>query len=1058
MPMWVSPSSVTPTTIFAERPFDHKLSVGNNIIGQATSIKKTYANIGTLRLKHNNAEQNQKEIPRLDISNDSLQKKIRLNSKDYKILLQRCVKRKALAEGRRLHAHMVENGFNPGIVIWNNLLNMYVKCGAMEDARQMFESIPERDVVSWTVIIGGYSRCGRGEEALKMFSDMLLLGVKPGRFTFASILRGCATMGRLERGKGVHGQIFRNGYCGDVCVSNALVTMYGKCGSMDDARQVFDEMPEQDVVSWTAMITGYVQNGYEEEALGIFYQMQLAGIEPDPFTFGIILRAYASLEAIEQGKQVHSYIMKGKLETDVSLENALVDMYAKCGKIWDAFRIFDGMIVRDEVSWNSMIRGCAQNDYREETFKLFVQMQDAGIRLDDYTFTSVLRVCAEMGALQQGKEVHGHITRVGFDSNAFVASALVDMYAKCNNMKHAYNVFVKVSNGNRNSWSAMVGGYAFNGYGEKALKLFGAMHRLSMDIDDFVLASVLNVCANQVALREGKEVHGYAIKSGFERNIFVGSSLVDMYAKCGNVEAAMEMFQKMPKQNVVSWSALIAGYSQNEREDEALHLYKEMFLTNIKPNQFTFTSLLVACANLAELEKGKEIHCQIIKLGFDSDVCVGNTLINMYTKCGNMWDASKVFGDMLIQDDVSWNAMIAGHAKRDSGDTVFRIFLEMQWAGNKPDEFTLASVIGVCANQAFLEQGKQVHCYSIKTGLEPDICVGNALVDMYCKCGSMIDAFKCFEKISKRNVVTWTTMIAGCAQHGEGKKALQLFGQMQRAGIKPNRITFICVLSACSHMGLVQEAYYYFNNMKADYGVTPTVEHYACMVDVLGRAGKLAKAESLINRMPFEPNSLIWRTLLSACRVHGNIQLGKQAAKHLLELEPQDSAAYVLLSNIYTAAGRWDSAREVRRIMEQRGVKKEPGCSWIELKNRVHTFFVEDRSHEQTDEIYAKLFELTVQIKAAGYVPDTKFVLHDVEDEQKGHFLCYHSERLAMAFGLINTPPHRPLRIVKNLRICGDCHNATKLISKVVDRELVVRDSIRFHHFKNGKCSCGDYW
>jgi pentatricopeptide repeat protein len=301
-------------------------------------------------------------------------------------------------------------------------------------------------------------------------------------------------------------------------------------------------------------------------------------------------------------------------------------------------------------------------------------------------------------------------------------------------------------------------------------------------------------------------------------------------------------------------------------------------------------------------------------------------------------------------------------------------------------------------------------------------------------------------------------MIAGCAQHGHGKDALQLFERMEHAGVKPNHITYVCVLSACSHVGLVDEGRRYFDEMSQKHGITAKVEHFACMVDLLGRTGHLGEAEILINEMPFEPCALLWRTLLGACRIHGNIGIGKHAAERILELEPEEVSTYVLLSNIYAAAGKWDDVVSVRKLMRDRGVKKEPGISWIEVKNKVHTFLVRDKSHPQTKQIYSKLEELTRQMEVAGYVPDTNFVLHDVDEEHKDHLLSYHSEKLAISFGLISTPPGTSIQIFKNLRVCGDCHTATKFISKIVGRELIVRDANRFHHFTQGMCSCGDYW
>nr|ABK26521.1 unknown [Picea sitchensis] len=370
----------------------------------------------------------------------------------------------------------------------------------------------------------------------------------------------------------------------------------------------------------------------------------------------------------------------------------------------------------------------------------------------------------------------------------------------------------------------------------------------------------------------------------------------------------------------------------------------------------------------------------------------------------------------------------------------------------------MAGILRACASVAALEQGKQVHADIIKIGFELDVSVSNGLVDMYGKCGRIEDAQEVFSKLLEPDVASWNAMISGLAQHGCGKEAVLLFEQMLQTGVKPNQITFVVVLSGCSHAGLVDEGRNYFDSMTRDHGISPKAEHYSCMVDLFGRAGCLDEALNFINQMPVEPNASVWGSLLGACRVHGNIELAERAVEQLIELTPENPGTYVLLSNIYAAAGRWDDAGKVRKMMKDRSVKKEPGCSWIEVQNKVHPFIVGDSSHPQIEEIYETLETLTLQMKAAGYIPNTNFVLHDVEEEQKEWILGHHSEKLAIAFGIISTPPGTTIRVVKNLRVCGDCHTATKFISRIVSREIVLRDTHRFHHFKDGQCSCGDYW
>eukprot|EP01018_Ginkgo_biloba_P011648 Gb_05123 [translate_table: standard] len=679
--------------------------------------------------------------------------------------------------------------------------------------------------------------------------------------------------------------------------------------------------------------------------------------------------------------------------------------------------------------------------------------------LDSNTYASLLQGCAKKKVLAEGKRIHAHMIKTKIQFDMFVQNHLVNMYAKCGNLVYARQVFDKMPERNVFTWTSIISGYDQHGHIEEVLRFFHKMHQTRVQPNHFTFVSALSACASLASLEEGKQFHLQTIRSGFESHVFVANALVTMYVKSGSVEDARKVFDKISERDVVSWNAMIAGYAEHGHGEKTLKLVCQMKLEGMKPDHFTYATVLTGCSVLAAVEEGKQVHTQIIKTGFDSDVCVGNTLAGMYSKCdSSVVDGFKVFDKMRERNVISWTEMIAGCVQHGQGEEALQLFEQMRLAGVMPNKFTLASVFGACASSLSLERGKQVHSYKIKSGTEVDVCVENALVDMYAKCGSMVDARRVFDKMSERTVISWTAIIAGCAHHGYGREALQLFEQMQLVGTKPNYITFICVLYACSHVGLVEQGRHYFQSMRQDHGIMPRLEHYACMVDLLGRAGHLNEAEDLINKIPFEPNALVWRTLLGACRIHGNMELGKRVAERILELEPQDSATYVLLSNIYAEADRWDDVGKVRQVMKDRRVKKEPGCSWIEVKNRVHTFFVKDTTHPQTDQIYAKIEELTGLMMDAGYVPDKNSVLHDLIEEQKEGNLSHHSEKLAIAFGLICTPPRTPLRIFKNLRVCGDCHNASKFISTIVGREIVVRDANRFHHFNDGLCSCGDYW
>eukprot|EP01018_Ginkgo_biloba_P016521 Gb_02086 [translate_table: standard] len=734
------------------------------------------------------------------------------------------------------------------------------------------------------------------------------------------------------------------------------------------------------------------REGRLKEALGSLFIKEHGGIPVGTYTYASLLQTCASTKALGEGKQVHAHILFNGNEINLFIGTKLVSMYSSCDSLVDARLVFDKIPERDLFIWNVIIGAYVIHGHCEEALTLYHQMQSEGLKPDKYTFPSVLKACAGLTDLQQGEDIHDDIIKSEFESNIFVENALVAMYAKCGSMKNARHVFDKMSNRDVVSWNGIIGGYAQNGYCGEALRLFNQMQLTST------------------------------------------------------------------KPNLVTWNAIIAGYAQDGSGEESLKCFRQMQVESVMPNSVSIASVLPACAQLAALHHGKELHSYVIQSGFESNEFVRNALIDMYAKCGSTEDARQLFDTMSQRTLISWNAMIAGYAQNGNCDEGLNLFRQMHLANRKPNLVTIASILPVCARLAILQQGKEIHDYMIRSGLESYVILGNALIDMYSKCGSVELARRVFDNMSERDVVSWTAMIAGYGMQGNGEDAVKLFNQMQRSGMKPDHIAFVAILSACSHAGMVTEGRQYFDSMRNDYGIIPRMEHYACMVDLLGRAGWLDEAEDFIKKMPLEPSAVVWGSLLGACRIHCNIEVGERVAEHLFKMKPENAGYYVLMSNVYGAARRWDDLAKVRTMMKDQGLKKNPGCTWIVVKNNVHAFLVGDRSHPQSEEIYATLENLSGQMKSAGYVPNTNFVLHDIQDEEKERILCGHSEKLAIAFGLINTCPGTPLQITKNLRVCGDCHSATKFISKIVGREISVRDANRFHHFKDGTCSCGDYW
>nr|ABR17838.1 unknown [Picea sitchensis] len=715
-------------------------------------------------------------------------------------------------------------------------------------------------------------------------------------------------------------------------------------------------------------------------------------------------------------------------------------------------------IRNNAVVWKETIIGYVKNGFWNKALRLYYQMQRTGINPDKLVFLSVIKACGSQSDLQAGRKVHEDIIARGFESDVIVGTALASMYTKCGSLENARQVFDRMPKRDVVSWNAIIAGYSQNGQPYEALALFSEMQVNGIKPNSSTLVSVMPVCAHLLALEQGKQIHCYAIRSGIESDVLVVNGLVNMYAKCGNVNTAHKLFERMPIRDVASWNAIIGGYSLNSQHHEALAFFNRMQVRGIKPNSITMVSVLPACAHLFALEQGQQIHGYAIRSGFESNDVVGNALVNMYAKCGNVNSAYKLFERMPKKNVVAWNAIISGYSQHGHPHEALALFIEMQAQGIKPDSFAIVSVLPACAHFLALEQGKQIHGYTIRSGFESNVVVGTGLVDIYAKCGNVNTAQKLFERMPEQDVVSWTTMILAYGIHGHGEDALALFSKMQETGTKLDHIAFTAILTACSHAGLVDQGLQYFQCMKSDYGLAPKLEHYACLVDLLGRAGHLDEANGIIKNMSLEPDANVWGALLGACRIHCNIELGEQAAKHLFELDPDNAGYYVLLSNIYAEAQRWEDVAKLRKMMKEKGVKKQPGCSVVAVHRDVQTFLVGDRTHPQSEQIYAMLEILYEQMRKAGYVPNTNLALQDVEEEAKENILSSHSEKLAISFGIINTSPGIPIRIMKNLRVCSDCHNATKFISKIVGREIIVRDANRFHHVKNGFCSCGDYW
>ncbi|XP_042504215.1 pentatricopeptide repeat-containing protein At5g15340, mitochondrial [Macadamia integrifolia] len=615
--------------------------------------------------------------------------------------------------------------------------------------------------------------------------------------------------------------------------------------------------------------------------------------------------------------------------------------------------------------------------------------------------------------------------------------------------------------------------------------------------------SLLRVCARGAFLEEGQKLHTALLKNGLADppDSFIHNALLHMYAACGCTSSAARLFDQIPctHRDIVDWTTLMRCYGRHGLPRHALLLFRAMRVEGVRPDEVTLLCLFNACSRLGDIVVGAHGHLCMIKNGLPFTVTASNAAMDMYAKCGRMCDARRVFEEMTERSVVSWTVILSGALKWEGLENGSRIFYEMPernevgWtvmiAGflergfrkeasvligtmlssscSMLNHVTLCSILSACSLSGDLTVGEWVHAYVRKTmGNDLHLMVGTGLVDMYAKCGRIDTASQVFENMSYRNVVAWNAMLNGLAMHGRGEAVLSLFPRMISEA-QPDDITFVSILSACSHSGMVDQGCRYFCDLVPVYCIEPKVEHYACMVDLLGRAGRLEDALVLVREMPIPPNEVVLGSLLASCSLHGKLQLGEHLLKELIQIDPFNVDYHVLLSNMYTLAGRCDKADFLRQVFKKRGIRKVPGISSIHVNGQVHQFSSGDKSHPRTQEIYAMLDVMILKLRLAGYVPDTASQTFSVsasqindadEQEEKEQALFSHSEKLAIAFALISTKPGMTLRIFKNLRICQDCHAAIKLISSVYNREIIIRDRFRFHSFKQGSCSCSDYW
>ncbi|KAM1456513.1 hypothetical protein ACFX13_034650 [Malus domestica] len=719
------------------------------------------------------------------------------------------------------------------------------------------------------------------------------------------------------------------------------------------------------------------------------------------------------------------------------------------------------------------VRVLATSGHLQEALSLFYSLHPPPPHCPQ-TYATLFHVCVRHSRLQDGLSLHRYMIAHNpiHPPDLFVTNHLINMYAKFGHLDYAHQLFDGMPRRNLVSWTALISGYALCGQPQKCLSLFAGMlvhHRPN----EFSFTSVLSSLAESDGVY-GRQVHALALKMSLDACVYVANALITLYSKICNPggvydaskDEAWNVFKSMEFRNLISWNSMIAGYRYLGLGAQAIHLFIQMYRDGIGFDRATLLSVLSSLCRSNGLDDNVvskfcfQLHCLTIRTGLILKIEVATALVKAYSDLGgDVADCYRLFLETSCHRDiVAWTGIITTFAERDPEEALF-LFRQLHRENLVPDRYTFSIVLKAYASLATERPALAVHSQVIKAGFECDTVLANALIHAYARCGSISLSKKVFDGIELRDVISWNTMIKAYALYGQATEALHLFSRMN---VQPDPATFVSLLCACSHAGLVEEGTHIFDSMIEVYGIVPQLDHYACMVDILGRAGQIVEAEELLSRMPMEPDSVVWSALLGSCRKHGRTLLAKLVADRLKELAPEDSLGYVQMSNMYCSDGKFGEAGLIRKEMKGSRVKKEPGLSWIEIGNQVHEFCSGGQHHPERNIIFRNLEELIVRLREMGYVPDTSLSVHDVEEEHKEEQLYHHSEKLALVFAIMNEGSSNcgrtAIKIMKNIRICVDCHNFMKLASNLLQKEIFVRDSNRFHHFNDGICSCNDYW
>ncbi|KAL4567535.1 hypothetical protein LXL04_023122 [Taraxacum kok-saghyz] len=758
-----------------------------------------------------------------------------------------------------------------------------------------------------------------------------------------NILPLCASAKSLQQTKQSHAIALLNGYLpNSISVSASLILQYATFGDPSTSRLLFlQSLPySRSAFLWNTITRSYSIAGVYDE-FQIYNLMIRNGVKPDDHTFPFVLKVCSDYHQVWKGQEVHGLVSKLGFGSDVYVGNTLLRFYGECSGVNDAEKVFDEMLERDVVSWNTLITVCSINSSYDKAISLFRDMRlqsvCSGVTPNVATIVTILPVCAAIEDLTITTDIHIYVIKTGFNSHVTTNNAFIDAYGKCGNLKASKQVFDEMLEQNDVSWNAVITSFAHMDHHQDAMDFFQSMIENSVTPNSVSISSILPIIVELESLQWGIELHGFSIRTGIESDIFVANSLLDMYAKFGYPIKASNIFNKINAKNIVSWNAMVANYAQNGFELLALTTITEMQAHGIIPGPVTLTNILPACARIGHLSHGKQVHCRSIRFGFDFQIFISNALIDMYAKCSRLDLARNVF-NVSSKDRISYNTLISAYSHTNTSFESLILFRELGLKGLEHDTVSLSGALSACANMAEIKKGKEIHGICLKKEYtytshtnSHSLIVSNSILDLYAKCGRIDLAKKLFKRIPNKDTASWNTMIMGYGMRGEHETAIGLFEAMRHDyhHVRHDSISYIAVLSVCSHGGLVELGRKYFKEMKEDENIEVTQVHYACMVDVLGRAGLMEEAVEMIKEVGVEVDANVWGCLVGGCRIHGDIELGRWAGENLFRLKPGHSGYYKLVSNMYAEAGRWREVDEIRELMKVKGVKKNPGLSFL---------------------------------------------------------------------------------------------------------------------------------